>query len=246
MSHALVKRGLDIGLSSVGLLVSAPILLMAMAVIWIDDRGAPLYIGTRIGRGGTPFRMYKLRTMRMHADSSQVDTTAKGDPRITSVGALLRKIKADELPQLVNVIKGDMSLVGPRPNVGREVDLYTDEERGMLGVRPGVTDLSSIVFSDLDERIGEVEDANLAYNQLIRPWKSRLSLLGVRHASLGLDLKIIWWTVLAVLSKPAARRQTARLVTQLGGDPRLPGIILGHTPLTPSPPPGATEIVTSR
>jgi len=223
MSHALLKRGLDIGLSTVGLLVSAPILLVAMAVIWIDDRGAPLYIGMRIGRGGTPFRMYKLRTMRMNADSSQVDTTAKGDPRITPAGALLRKIKADELPQLVNVIKGDMSLVGPRPNVGREVDLYTDEERGMLGVRPGVTDLSSIVFSDLDERIGEVEDANLAYNQLIRPWKSRLSLLGVRHASLILDLKIIWWTVLAVLSKPAARRQTARLVTQLGGDPRLPG-----------------------
>lgn len=245
-SSTIAKRTVDILLSAVGLLVTAPILLTAMSLIYVIDLKGPIYVGMRAGREGRPFRMYKLRTMVVGADRSQVDTTALGDPRITPVGGFLRSCKADELPQLWNVLKGDMSLVGPRPNVMREVEIYTAEEREMLAVRPGITDLSSIVFSDLADRIGEVADPNLAYNQLIRPWKSRLSLLYVQHASLFLDFWIIALTVASVVNKPLVRRLSADLVKRLGGDPRLPGIITGSSALTPTPPPGATAIVTGR
>lgn len=245
-SSTIAKRATDIVLSAVGLVATAPVLLVAMSLIYVTDFRGPIYVGVRVGKGGRVFRMYKLRTMVVGADRNQVDTTARGDPRITAVGAFLRACKADELPQLWNVLKGDMSLVGPRPNVVREVDIYTAEERVMLTVRPGVTDLSSIVFSDLADRIGETPDANLAYNQLIRPWKSRLSLLYVQHASFWLDIWIIALTVMSVLNKPLVKRLSARLVERRGGDARLPGIIVGNTPLTPTPPPGADAVVTAR
>lgn len=245
-SSTIAKRVVDIVLSVAGLLVTAPVLLIAMALISAIDLKGPIYVGVRAGRDGRPFRMYKLRTMVVGADRNQVDTTARGDTRITPVGGFLRSCKADELPQLWNVLKGDMSLVGPRPNVMREVEIYTAEERGMLTVRPGITDLSSIVFSDLADRIGEVADPNLAYNQLIRPWKSRLSLLYVQHASLLLDAWIIALTIGSVVNKPVVKRFSADLAERLGGDPRLAGIITGDSPLIPMPPPGATEIVTTR
>lgn len=245
-ASTILKRATDIALSAVGLVVTAPVLLAAISLIYIVDFKGPIYVGVRVGKDGRSFRMYKLRTMVVGADRNQVDTTARGDTRITPMGGFLRACKADELPQLWNVLKGDMSLVGPRPNVLREVEIYTAEERQMLTVRPGVTDLSSIVFSDLADRIGETSDANLAYNQLIRPWKSRLSLLYVRHASFWLDIWIIILTVLSVVDKPQAKRLSARLVERFGGDPGLPGIIVGSTPLTPTPPPGADAVVTSR
>lgn len=245
-TSTLLKRATDIVLSSVGLVVTAPVLLTAMTLIYVTDFRGPVYVGIRAGKDGRSFRMYKLRTMVVGADRNQVDTTARGDMRITPVGGFLRACKADELPQLWNVLKGDMSLVGPRPNVLREVEIYTTQEREMLTVRPGITDLSSIVFSDLADRIGETADANLAYNQLIRPWKSRLSLLYVKRASCWLDIWIIVLTVLSVLDKPLVKRLSARLVERFGGDPRLPGIIVGSTALTPTPPPGADAIVTTR
>lgn len=245
-SSTIAKRAMDIVLSVVGLLVTAPILLIAMSLITFIDLRGPIYVGVRAGKNGRPFRMYKLRTMVVGADRNQVDTTARGDTRITPIGGFLRSCKADELPQLWNVLKGDMSLVGPRPNVMREVEIYTAEEREMLAVRPGITDLSSIVFSDLADRIGEVVDPNLAYNQLIRPWKSRLSLLYVQHASLLLDVWIIALTIGSVVNKPVVKRLSADLVKRLGGDSRLPGIITGLSALTPTPPPGATEVVTGR
>lgn len=246
MSGSPAKRAMDVILAAGGLAIAAPFLGVAMAMIYAKDGKSPIYVGVRAGRGGQPFRMYKLRTMIDGADRNQVDTTARGDPRITPIGGFLRACKADELPQLWNVLRGDMSLVGPRPNVFREVDIYTDEERRMLDVRPGITDLSSIVFSDLADRIGETSDANLAYNQLIRPWKSRLSLLYVRHSSLWLDLWIMVLTVLSIVNKPYAKAASARLAEKLGGDSRLPGIIVGTSPLIPTPPPGADAVVTSR
>lgn len=245
-SSTAIKRAFDVVLSAAGLLLTAPILLTAMSLIYAVDFKGPIYAGVRAGKDGRPFRMYKLRTMIVGADRNQVDTTARGDSRITPIGGFLRSCKADELPQLWNVLKGDMSLVGPRPNVMREVEIYTAEEREMLVVRPGITDLSSIVFSDLADRIGEAPDPNLAYNQLIRPWKSRLSLMYVQHASLSLDIGIIALTLASVVNKPFVRRVAARLVERLRGDSRLPGIIIGCTPLTPTPPPGATSIVTAR
>src|SRR2546421_9553898 len=127
--------------------------------------------------------------------SSTVDTTVAGDPRITPVGKYIRATKLDELPQFVHVLSGRMSLIGPRPNVPREVELYTAEERELLSVRPGITDIASIVFADLADALADASDPNIAYNQLVRPWKSRLGLHYVRSASFGNDVRIICYTV---------------------------------------------------
>jgi lipopolysaccharide/colanic/teichoic acid biosynthesis glycosyltransferase len=143
-----VKRIFDIVASATGLLVASPILLPVMFLVWKQDRHSPFYVAPRVGRGEKPFKMVKLRSMIINADKSGVDSTGSNDRRITPVGHFIRRYKLDELTQLWNVLKGDMSLVGPRPNVKRETDLYTLEEKKLLSVKPGITDFASIVFSD--------------------------------------------------------------------------------------------------
>jgi len=147
---------------------------------------------------------------------------------------------------LWNVLKGDMSLVGPRPNVERETASYTVVERRLLTVRPGITDFASIVFADEGEILAGRADPDLAYNQLIRPWKSRLGLFYVDHASMLLDLRLIWLTALAVVSRPRALKAVARLLERLGADEELVRIARRLEPLVPYPPPGADEPVRSR
>ena len=144
--------------------------------------------------GGLLFRMVKLRSMVVGAAKTGVDSTGNDDVRITAVGRLIRKYKIDEVMQLWNVLLGDMSLVGPRPNVKAETDLYTKEERVLLSVKPGITDFSSIVFSDEGNILEGQEDPDLAYNQLIRPGKSRLGLFYISKASIALDIRLIWLT----------------------------------------------------
>jgi lipopolysaccharide/colanic/teichoic acid biosynthesis glycosyltransferase len=158
----------------------------------------------------------------------------------------VRRYKLDELPQLFNVLKGDMSLVGPRPNVKRETDLYTSTEKALLSVRPGITDISSIVFSDENEILKDSKDTDIDYNQLIRPWKSRLGLLYVQKANVLLDLKLIFLTVVAILSRPAALAGIQSILETLGADPQLKEVARRQAALFPFPPPGATEIITSR
>ena len=152
------------------------ILLSVMLIVWLQDSHSPFYISPRVGQGGRMFRMVKLRSMAANADESEVDSTSANDSRITPVGHFIRRYKLDELTQLWNVLIGNMSLVGPRPNVERETRLYTAEERRLLTVRPGITDYASIVFSDEGAILKDEPDPDLSYNQLIRPWKSRLSL----------------------------------------------------------------------
>ena len=172
-----MKRLFDIFASAVGLLVFAPILLAVMFLVWWQDRRSPFYIAPRVGKDMRPFKMVKLRSMIANADASGVDSTSADDERITPVGHFIRRYKLDEVTQLWNVFKGDMSLVGPRPNVKRETDLYTDEEKRLLSVRPGITDFASIVFADESEILEGREDHDLAYNQLIRPYKSVRAIL---------------------------------------------------------------------
>ena len=143
-----MKRVFDIGFSLFGLLLMSPVLLLFMFLVWIQDYHYPFYIAPRVGRRGKIFQAVKLRSMVVGADKTGVDSTSTEDKRITWIGHIIRRYKLDEFPQLWNVLKGDMSLVGPRPNVEREVTLYTEEERHLLDVRPGITDLASIVFSD--------------------------------------------------------------------------------------------------
>ena len=144
----MLKRLFDVTASAFGLVLSSPVLLPVMLLVWLQDKHSPFYVSPRVGRNDQPFKMIKLRSMVINADKSGIDSTAANDNRITALGQFIRRYKLDELTQLWNVLKGDMSLVGPRPNVKRETDLYTPVERKLLDVKPGITDISSIVFSD--------------------------------------------------------------------------------------------------
>jgi len=241
-----MKRLFDILVSSLGLIVFSPILIPTVIAIWLQDFHSPFYIAPRVGKGGRLFKMVKLRSMVIHADKSGVDSTSANDRRITGVGRFIRRYKLDELSQLWNVLKGDMSLVGPRPQVQNDAALYTEVEKGLLRVKPGITDISSIVFADEGEILKDSKDPDLDYNQLIRPWKSRLGLFYIDHQSFGLDVKLILLTALAILSRERALAGIQNMLTDLGADPQLKDVASRRTKLVPYPPPGATEIVTHR
>jgi lipopolysaccharide/colanic/teichoic acid biosynthesis glycosyltransferase len=241
-----MKRLFDIVVSALGLLFASPILVPATIAVWLQDFHSPFYIAPRVGRGGGVFRMVKLRSMVVNADRSGVDSTGAQDRRITAIGRFVRRYKLDELTQLWNVLIGDMSLVGPRPNVKRETDLYTSVEQRLLAVQPGITDFASIVFADEGEILADKPDPDIAYNQLIRPWKSRLGLFYIAHSGVILDARLCALTALAIVNRPAALARTAALLERLGADPDLVEIAYRRNQLKPCPPPGASEIVTSR
>lgn len=241
-----LKRPLDLAAALVALLLTLPLLLVATAAVWLCDRGNPFYVAIRVGLGGHPFRFVKIRTMVDDASANAVDTTVAGDPRITAVGGLIRTLKLDELPQFLHVLSGRMSMVGPRPNVPREVALYTPEERALLTVRPGITDIASIVFADLAETLSDAADPNIAYNQLVRPWKSRLGLHYLRCASVVNDLRIISYTVSVLFARRWTLRRISILLRRTGAPEDLCRFVLREEPLRPMPPPGAAAIVTSR
>ena len=167
----------------------------------IDRDGPVLYAGRRIGLSGREFRMYKFRSMVMNADKIGGADTPDDDPRLTSTGKFLRRYKLDELPQLINVVKGDMSLVGPRPQVPQEVANYTEEEREILSVRPGITDWSSLRFHNEGEILAGHADPNEAYNRLIRPEKMRLGLDYAKRGTFRDDLDILVKTALLPFRK---------------------------------------------
>ncbi len=242
----MVKRLLDFLIALTGLMLASPVLLPVIALIWLQDRHSPFYVAARVGRGERTFRMVKLRSMRIGADRTGVDSTSAADSRITPVGHFIRRYKLDEVSQLWNVLVGDMSLVGPRPNVERETRLYTTEEKRLLSVKPGITDYASIVFSDEGDILRDKTDPDLAYNQLIRPWKSRLGLYYIDRANAILDLRLIWLTAIAVVSRPTALAAVARDLEARGAPASLIRIARRQEGLIPHPPPGAAEVVTSR
>jgi lipopolysaccharide/colanic/teichoic acid biosynthesis glycosyltransferase len=242
----MLKRLLDIVVALTGLVVSAVIVVPVCFLVWLQDYKSPFYLGPRVAKGGGTFKMVKLRSMVVKADKSGVDSTAANDPRITPIGAFIRRYKLDELTQLWNVLWGDMSLVGPRPNVERDTRLYTEQEKKLLTVRPGITDYSSIVFSDEGDILKGKPDPDLAYNQIIRPYKSRLGIFYVENRTLLLDLKLIYLTALAITSKPAALRGVVNDLRKRGAPEDLVAVATRNAPLEPAPPPGATSIVTQR
>jgi lipopolysaccharide/colanic/teichoic acid biosynthesis glycosyltransferase len=239
-----MKRMLDFLVALTALAVVSPLLLGIACAVWLEDRRSPWFRGVRMARGGGEFRMLKFRSMRPDAWKTGVHSTAEGDARITRVGHILRRTKLDELPQLWNVLRGEMSLVGPRPQVPAEAALYTAAEQRMLQARPGITDLASIVFADEGEILAGSPDPDLLYNQIIRPWKSRLALLYVERGSLGTDLQILFWTAAAPLSRRWVLERAGRLLDAWRvGDP-LRSVARRAGPLVPYPPPGGMEIVT--
>lgn len=198
-SWSFVKRLIDIAIAAAGLLVAAPLIVVLAIAIKLDTRGPILFWQTRVGRGGKAIWVVKLRSMTVDAESKGPGVTAAGDPRVTRVGAVLRRSKLDELPQLWNVLVGDMSIVGPRPELPRYVGLYRQEWRRILDVRPGITDTASLTFRDEEGLLAQARDRERAYREVLLPLKVRLALEDVERTSLRHDLSVVIKTVQAVL-----------------------------------------------
>ncbi len=194
----MLKRLFDITASALGLLILAPLLALIALAIRLDSAGPIFHRAVRVGRNGCEFTLYKFRTMVVNATQIGPGITISGDPRVTRVGRLLRRWKLDELPQLLNVLRGEMSLVGPRPEDPRYVALYTTEQREVLRVRPGITSPASVRFRN-EEALLSGEDWERRYIEEIMPAKLALDLEYVRHASLHRDLAVLWETLVALL-----------------------------------------------
>ena len=196
-----MKRLFDIILSSLGLLLLSP--LFAIVAIWIklDSKGPIFYRQVRVGRYNQDFRIFKFRSMRVGSDKGSLVTIGGRDPRITTSGYFIRKFKLDELPQLINVLIGDMSLVGPRPEVRHYVNYWTPEQMHVLDVRPGITDPASIKFRNENELLEKAENPEKYYIEVIMQEKIRLYLEYVNQHNLFYDLKIIFQTFWAIIAK---------------------------------------------
>lgn len=192
----MIKRLFDILFSLMVIVLSAPFILLVAVLIKLYDRGPVFYMAPRVGLNGKMFRMYKFRSMVVNADKLGPSSTANDDKRLTGVGRFLRKYKLDEMPQMFNVLLGDMSIVGPRPQIKWAVDQYNEEEKKILSIKPGITDYASIRFHNEGEILAGAEDPDKAYMELIHPEKMRLSLLYLQQRSLATDMKIIWQTFL--------------------------------------------------
>jgi len=238
-----IKRIFDILFSLSGLLFFSPILILFLISIWRYDKKSPLYISQRIGKNSKIFNLIKIRTMMVDADKKGISSTSDDDTRIIPIGQKIRNYKIDELTQLFNVLIGNMSLVGPRPNVKTEVDLYTEMEKNLLSVKPGITDFSSIVFSDEGKILENKENPDLSYNQLIRPWKSRLGLIYIKHHSILLDLELMIFTVVALISKPMALKWVVKKLEKFNVDQKIIDVAKRDKELSPFPPPGSDKIV---
>lgn len=236
-----MKRLFDIALSLGVLLIFSPVILVFSILVWLQDFKSPFYMAPRVGKNGKEFRMVKLRSMVANADKTGVNSTSARDSRITPLGHVIRRYKLDELTQLWNVLKGEMSVVGPRPQVKTDADLYTPVETGLLTVRPGITDMASIVFSDEGDILQDSKDPDLDYNQLIRPWKSRLGLLYVEKSSIMLDMRLISLTIFVVLSRERALREIQWVLAGLNAEEELRRVALRREKLVPTPPPGSSQ-----
>lgn len=203
----MIKRGIDISASLLGLIILSPLLLCIAVAIELQSPGPVFYRGVRVGRYGKLFRIFKFRSMVVNADKIGGPSTAGDDRRVTPVGRWIRRYKFDELPQLLNVFVGEMSLVGPRPEVQEYIALLTNEEKPILSIRPGITDFASIWNSDEGAVLAGSLDPEKTYLEKIRPEKIRLQLKYVREQSLRTDLKIIAQTIYVSFfstSKPKA------------------------------------------
>ena len=241
-----MKRLFDVFLSIIGILLSFPVVIFFITLVFLEDRSNPLYIAKRIGIKGREFNLIKIRTMIIGAELTKVDSTVENDIRITKIGSYIRKYKIDELTQFFNILVGQMSFVGPRPNVKRDTDLYTNLELSLLSVKPGLTDFSSIIFSDESKILANSINPDISYNQLIRPWKSKLGLFYIKKANLFLDLQLIFATFISIISRKKSLEIVSQLLKKHNASTDLVELSLRKKPLYPSPPPGSDKIVQSR
>ena len=194
----MLKRIFDITLSLFGLIILLPFMLIIAILIKIDSKGHVFFKQVRVTKNGKEFKIFKYRTMRVGSDKYSQITVGKDD-RITKIGSFLRKYKLDEIPQLINVLIGDMSLVGPRPEVPKYVALYTDEQKEILKVRAGITDYASIEFSNENDLLASEEDPEKAYIKKVMPKKIELNKKYISEISMLTDIKIILLTIKKIL-----------------------------------------------
>tara|TARA_B100000795_G_scaffold269985_1_gene261634 strand:- start:4521 stop:5249 length:729 start_codon:yes stop_codon:yes gene_type:complete len=234
----MIKRIADIILSFALLLIFLPFIFFLSVLIFLQDFHSPFYISYRIGRDKKKFKFYKFRSMVNNADKSGVNSTSDNDKRITKLGIFLRKYKIDEIMQIINVIKNDMSFVGPRPNVESDVNLYSEEEEKLLAVKPGITDFSSIVFSDEGEILSRSINPDYDYNRLIRPWKSKLGLLYIKKNNFFLDISLLFLTFFNLINRNKTLKIISLTLKKLNADKELFEIVLRKNTLKPSNAPG--------
>ena len=195
----MIKRLFDVVAAVAGLLVLSPLFALVALAIKLTSRGPVFFRQERVGRDFQPFRIYKFRTMVVDAPRLGGQITAGRDPRITTIGHLLRKTKLDELPQLLNVLSGEMSLVGPRPEVPKYVEMFRPQFAEVLSVRPGITDLASVKYRDENEILGRADDPEAAYVNQVLPDKLALATEYVRRASFWFDVRLIFATFWKVM-----------------------------------------------
>jgi lipopolysaccharide/colanic/teichoic acid biosynthesis glycosyltransferase len=205
------KRALDVAAATLGLLLLSPLLIAVAVLIKLTSRGPALFCQERIGRRFRPFRVWKFRTMVQDAPMRGGPLTVGDDPRITRLGRLLRSTKIDELPQLVNVLKGEMSLVGPRPEARRYVEQFRADYEEILQVRPGITDLASIQYRHEADLLGQGRDGERTYIESVLPEKIRLAKEYIRRASFWFDVKLLGWTVASLVGDRLSARPKGRV-----------------------------------
>jgi len=191
----MIIRFFDVLFSSLGLIILSPLFLILVVWIKIDSKGPVFYRQLRVGKDGKDFYLYKFRTMVVDADNNGLITVGERDPRVTRAGYFFRKYKLDELPQLINVVLGDMSLVGPRPEVRKYVEMYTSDQRKVLSVKPGLTDYASIHYIDENKVLAKSDDPERTYIDAIIPEKIRYNMKYIEHQSVKEYFKIIFLTI---------------------------------------------------
>lgn len=196
-----MKRVFDLFFSVIGLLILAPLFLVFIILVVLDGKGGPFFFQTRVGKNGHDFKLIKFRSMRPGSEKSGQLTIGSRDSRITRVGYFLRKFKLDELPQLINVLKGDMSFVGPRPEVRKYVELYTKDQLRVLSVKPGITDYASIKYFNESDELAASDNPERTYIEVVMPEKLRINLEYVENHSVSTDFKIIFKTIFKLFSK---------------------------------------------
>jgi lipopolysaccharide/colanic/teichoic acid biosynthesis glycosyltransferase len=194
-------RLFDIVFSLLGLIILFPLFLIIYLFVVIESRGGGFYVQNRVGKNGRDFKLFKFRSMSIGSDKKGLITVGGNDPRMTRIGVFIRKFKLDELPQLFNVFNGDMSLVGPRPEVRKYVNLYTPGQRRVLSVRPGITDYASIEYVDENVILGSAIDPEKAYTEVIMPDKIRLNMKYIENQSVKEYFHIIFLTLLRIFKK---------------------------------------------
>lgn len=214
----MLKILIDKFISVFVLVIFFPFIVVCLLLVFLKDFSNPIYISTRVGKNFKNFNLLKIRSMINNADKSGVTSTSSNDKRITYIGKFIRKTKMDEILQLINVIKGDMSLVGPRPQIPSEVKFYSDYEKNLLSIKPGITDFSSIIFSDEGEILKDSQDPNTDYNTLIRPWKSKLGIFYINNHNNFIDINLMALTFLSIFNKKIVLQKISKLLKKLNAN----------------------------